>query len=142
MRQDLPWSIWHSPMYRRPTDCGQSEGSVSTANPVCCKTRKHSFSRQPGFVVSDIGWSRRASARTLKRSRAGYPMVNQRKRARGSAFSGGSSFVARMKPADLRYRHDPPHFRWLNRSRFGRVLVHGKMLPRLRIRLLVNRFRS
>src|ERR1700731_2940539 len=80
--------------------------------------------------------SRAARARTKKATRT------WRQRARGPAFSGGSSFVARMKPADLWYRHDPPHFRWLNRSRFGRVLVHGKMLPRLRIRLMVNRFRS
>jgi hypothetical protein len=64
--------------------------------------------------------------------------VNRRQRPRGSVFSGGSPFVAMMKPADLRYRHDPPHFRWLNRSRFGRVLVRGKMLPRLLIVLQIT----
>lgn len=69
MRQDLPWSIWQLPQCTGGlTDCGQSEGSVPTANPVCCKTRKHSFSCQPGFVVSDIGWSRRACLNTEAQS--------------------------------------------------------------------------
>jgi hypothetical protein len=33
-----------------------------------------------------------------------------------SGFSGSPSFVAVMQPTDLRYRHDGPHFRRLNRS--------------------------
>jgi hypothetical protein len=33
-----------------------------------------------------------------------------------SGFSGSPPFVAVMQPTDLRYRHDGPHFRRLNRS--------------------------
>src|ERR1700741_1359406 len=53
------------------------------------------------------------TARTLiskRRGEAARTLVD-------SGFSGSPSFVAVMQPTDLRYRHDGPHFRRLNRSR-------------------------
>ena len=98
--------------------------TVSTANPVCgSKTRKTHF---PANIVRGFRRWLESVGRALERGKAGYPSVSRRQRARGSGFSGGSSLVAMMKPAHLRYRHDSPPLRWLNRSRFGRVLAQAK----------------
>ena len=47
-----------------------------------------------------------------------------------SRFSGSPAFVAMVQSAELGQRHDSPHFRWLNRSRLGRVLPQRKMRSR------------
>jgi len=63
--------------------------------------------------------------RTVVHARTPSAAIDSRKR------SGGSSFVAVMKAADLREFNHGAGIRRLNRSRLWRILVQGQMRSRV-----------